>query len=70
MNEDKFYIIYKKDGQTFRFETSDYGDLFCKYDILDQDPEVEIIEVENGWPCEEELPNPTLEYYSMRHWVY
>ena len=70
MKEEKFYIIYKKDGQTFRFETNDYGELCEKYDILDHDTAVEIIELEDGCPCERELPNPNLEYYSMRHWVY
>ena len=70
MCKEKFYIDYKKGKRTIRFVTNNYGELCEEYDLLDHDPAVEIIKVENGCPDEEPLPNPALEYYSIRHWVY
>ena len=70
MNGNKYYIDYKKGRRIIRFVTNDYGELCEEYDLLDHDPAVEIIKVENGCPDEEPLPNPALEYYSMTHWIY
>ncbi len=70
MRKEKFYIDYKKGRRTIRFVTNDYGELCEEYDLLDHDPAVEIIKVENGCSDEEPLPNPALEYYSITHWVY
>jgi hypothetical protein len=71
MNGNKYYIDYKKGRRTIRFVTNDYGELCEEYDLLDHDPDVEIIKVENGSPDEEPLPDhPFLAYYSMTHWIY